>query len=527
MSSEPENKLSSDNPKANAPAEWRPKANPWLIALAVMLATFMEVLDTTIINVALPHIAGSLAASTSEATWVLTSYLVSNAIILPASAWLASVFGRKRFLIACIVIFTISSFLCGAATSLGFLIAMRIVQGAGGGALQPFSQAILLESFPPQKRGMAMAIFGMGIVVAPIIGPTLGGWITDNYAWRWIFYINIPVGALAVYLLHRFIEDPPYIRQAVSSRIDGIGLGLLAVWIATLQIILDKGQEDDWFSAVWIRWFALVSAIGFIAFIVHELRVKQPLVNLRIFTNRNFLIGTSMMFVVGISLYASIVMMPLFLQTLMGYTALASGLAQSPRGLGSLVMMPIVGILVGRFDSRWLIAIGFLLFALTCWILSTLTLDISQGFLFWPSILLGVSIAFIFVPLTTASMGTLRNDQMGNATGIYNLMRNLGGSVGISLVTTLVDRGSQAHQALMVSHLTPYNPAFQAHLHALSQMLGSERQALGVIYGELVKQAALWAYVDNFRLLTLTCALCALAAFLFKRVRRAGAVAVH
>jgi DHA2 family multidrug resistance protein len=526
MNGEPENKLSSDSPEADAPVEWRPKANPWLIALAVMLPTFMEVLDTTIINVALPHIAGSLAASTSEATWVLTSYLVSNAIILPASARLATVFGRKRFLITCIIVFTISSFLCGAATSLGFLIVMRIIQGAGGGALQPFSQAILLESFPPQKRGMAMAIFGMGIVVAPIIGPTLGGWITDNYAWRWIFYINIPVGALAIFLLHRFIEDPPYIRQARSSGIDGIGFGLLAVWIATLQIILDKGQEDDWFSAVWIRWFALASAAGFIAFVIHELRAKQPIVNLRVFANRNFLVGTSMIFIVGISLYASIVMLPLFLQTLMGYTALASGLAQSPRGLGSLVMMPIVGMLVGRIDHRWLIAIGFLLFALVNWILSTLTLDISQGFLLWPSLLLGVSFAFIFVPLTTVSLGTLHNDQIGNATGIYNLMRNLGGSVGISLVTTLVDRGSQTHQALMVSHLTPYSPAFQERLHTLSQMLGSERQALGVIYGELVKQAALWAYVDNFRLLALTCAVCALAAFLFKRVRRAGAVAV-
>ncbi|MBO0722452.1 MAG: DHA2 family efflux MFS transporter permease subunit, partial [Blastocatellia bacterium] len=326
--------------------EWRPRANVWLITLAVMLATFMEVLDTTIVNVSVPYIAGSLAASNSEATWVLTSYLVSNAIILPASAWLGRFFGRKRFLITCVIIFTISSFLCGAATSLGFLIITRILQGAGGGALQPFSQAILLESFPPQKRGMAMAIFGIGVVVAPIVGPALGGWITDNYSWRWVFYINIPIGILAVFLLQSFVEDPPYIKQAKSGRIDILGFGLLALWIATLQIVLDKGQEDDWFGAVWIRWFVVISATTFFAFVIHQLRTKEPIVNLRVFKNRNFAVGSLLILIVGVALYGSIVMLPLFLQTLMGYPALQSGLTVSPRGLGALVAMPLVGILV-------------------------------------------------------------------------------------------------------------------------------------------------------------------------------------
>lgn len=524
QSTDHEQSANLDPPSA---VEWRPRASPWLIAVAVMLATFMEVLDTTIVNVALPHIAGSISASTSEATWVLTSYLVSNAIVLPASAWLASVFGRKRFLIACIIIFTLASFLCGAATSLAFLVIMRIVQGAGGGALQPFSQAILLESFPPEKRGLAMAVFGMGVVAAPIIGPTLGGWITDNYSWRWVFYINIPVGVLAAYLVHRLVEDPPYIRQSRASRVDGIGLGLLVIWVAALQIILDKGQEEDWFAAVWIRWLAVISIIGLVAFIIRELRAREPIVNLRVFQDRNFAVGASLILIVGICLYGSIVMLPLFLQTLMGYPALQSGLAQSPRGVGALLMMPVAGLLVGKIDSRWLIVVGFLILMSTGFTLSHLTLDVAPGFLVLPNILQGMAMGLIFVPLTSVAMGTLRNEQMGNATGIFNLMRNLGGSIGISLVTTLIERGSQAHQAIMVSHLTPYDPVFQERLQTLKHLIGSEQQAYGAIYATLVKQAALGAYVDNFRLLASTCIVCALSVFLFKRVKATAAIAVH
>jgi MFS transporter, DHA2 family, multidrug resistance protein len=507
--------------------EWRPKANVWLITVSVMLATFMEVLDTTIVNVSVPYIAGSLAASNSEATWVLTSYLVSNAIVLPASGWLGRFFGRKRFLIACIIIFTVSSFLCGAATSLGFLIVTRIMQGIGGGALQPFSQAILLESFPPRKRGIAMAIFGLGVVVAPIIGPTLGGWITDNYSWRWVFYINIPIGALAVFMLHTFVEDPPYIKQAKAGRIDVIGFGLLALWVATLQIILDKGQEDDWFGAIWIRWFAVISVIAFILFIIRELMTKEPIVNLRVFKNRNFAVGSGLIVIVGVSLYGSIVMLPLFLQTLMGYPALQSGLTVSPRGLGALLTMPIVGILVSRMDNRLLIAAGFLAFAFASLVLSGVTLDVSQSFILWPNVLIGVAFGLIFVPLTTVTMGMLRNDQIGNGAGIYNLMRNLGGSIGISLVTTLLDRGAQAHQALMRSRLTSYDPAFRQQVQSLGRVVGSDRRAYGVLYNTLLRQASLWSYVDNFRLFALICAICALSVVLFKKVKSTGGVAVH
>lgn len=508
-------------------AEWRPTTNPWLIAPAVMLATFMEVLDTTIVNVSVPHIAGSLSASTSEATWVLTSYLVSNAIVLPASAWIANFFGRKRALITCIIIFTISSFFCGAATSLGFLVVTRIIQGAGGGALQPFSQAILLESFPPEKRGIAMGIFGLGVIVAPVIGPTLGGWMTDNYSWRWIFYINIPVGILAIFLLQRFVEDPPYIKNARPGRIDALGLGLLAIWVATLQIILDKGQEDDWFSAIWIRCFAVISIAALIAFVVRELKAKEPIVNLRILLNRNFAVGTMVVFLLGVTIYGSITLLPLFLQTVMGYPALQSGLAQSPRGLGALLTMPIAGILVTRIDNRLLIFAGFLLYAFTSLTLSQVNLDISPAFITFPNILQGIGVGLIFVPLTTMALGALRREQIGNASGIFNLMRNLGGSIGISMVTTLVDRRSQSHQAYLVSHMTQYDAAFRASLRTLKSALGSSQKATGVLYGAMVKQATLLAYVDNFRLFAFICVICALAAFLFKRVRTNRAVAVH
>ncbi len=326
--------------------------NPWLIALAVMLATFMEVLDTSIAAVALPYIAGSLSATNDEATWVLTSYLVANAIILPASTWFSLRYGRKRFLIACIVIFTVSSFMCGAATSLGMILIARAVQGAGGGALQPLSQAILLESFPPEKRGSAMAVFALGVVVAPVLGPTLGGWLTDTYSWRWAFYINIPVGIFAVYMISRYVKDPSYIREAKPGKLDGIGLGLLAVWLGCLQIILDKGQEDDWFSATWIRWAFGVLVICFVLFLVREFLHKKPLVDLRVFRHRNFTLGCLLIGLFGAAIYGLVTLLPLFYQELMGYTALAAGWAVSPRGVGAIIAMPMIGYLTAKMDNR-------------------------------------------------------------------------------------------------------------------------------------------------------------------------------
>ena len=321
-------------------AEWHPSVNPWLIAGAVMLATFMEVLDTTIVSVALPNMAGGLASTNEEATWVLTSYLVANAVVLPASGWFSLRFGRKRFLLFCTALFTFASFLCAFAPTMPVLVLARILQGAGGGALQPLSQAILLESFPREKHGMAMAMFGLGVVGAPIIGPFLGGWLTDHYSWRWVFNINIPIGVLAMFLMARFVEDPPYIRNAKPGRIDAIGFGLLTVWLATLQIVLDKGQQEDWFASAWIAWFSVISVAGLAALIVRELRTPEPIVDLRVFRNRNFWVGTATTAILMGGMYSALAMLPLFLQTLMGYTSENAGLATAPRGIGAMIAMP-------------------------------------------------------------------------------------------------------------------------------------------------------------------------------------------
>ena len=516
--------------------EWKPSFNPWLIATSVMLATFMEVLDTSVANVALPHIAGNLSATPEESTWVLTSYLISNAIILPATNWLGSLFGRKRFLIVCIGIFTLSSALCGAAASLGMLLVARILQGAGGGALQPIAQAVLLESFPVEKRGSAMAVYGMGIVVAPIIGPTLGGWITDNYSWRWIFYINIPVGLLAMLMAKTFIEDPPYIRSQRPGRIDYVGFGLMAVGLATLQLVLDKGQEDDWFSSPFIVRSILIAVVALIGFVIWELRTKEPIVNLRVLANRNFAVGTALIATVGIALYGTTALLPLFLQTLLGYPALQSGLAVSPRGIGAVVSMVLVGRLIGKVDGRYLIVFGFGILAVSTYFLSDINLEITISSITWPQIFSGFALGFVFVPLTVIATGTLSNEQIGNATGIYNLMRNVGGSFGIAAVTTMLARGTQTHQAAMVSHLTPYDPVFQQRIHDMASnfathggnMVTATQQAYGAVYQALVRQATLLAYIDNFRFLALMCVICLPAGFLFKKVKaRAGPAAMH
>jgi DHA2 family multidrug resistance protein len=505
---------------------WKPSFNPWLIATSVMLATFMEVLDTSIANVSLPHIAGNLSATTEESTWVLTSYLVSNAIILPATNWLGHYFGRKRFLIVCVAIFTVSSALCGAATSLGFLLAARILQGAGGGALQPIAQAVLLESFPAEKRGSAMAVYGMGIVVAPIIGPTLGGWITDNYSWRWIFYINVPIGILAVLMAHTFIEDPPYIRNQRPGRIDYTGFGLMAIGLATLQIVLDKGQEDDWFSSSFITWLAVLAVTTLVAFVIWELRAKEPIVNLRVLANRNFAVGTALITAMGVVLYGTVALLPLFLQTLLGYPALQSGLAVSPRGIGAVFSMIVVGRLVAKMDGRYLVMFGFLVLAFSTYLLADIDLQISMSSIVWPQIISGFATGFVFVPLTVMATGTLTAEQIGNATGIFNLMRNVGGSFGIAGVTTMLARGAQVHQAAMVQHLSPYDPVFQQRLKEMAAVFANRmnpvaatQQAYGAIYGTLVQQATLQAYLDNFRVLAFLCLLCIPAVLLFRKVR--------
>src|SRR5262245_11325687 len=513
-------------PGGAGPIDWVPRFNPWLIAISVMLATFMEVLDTAVANVSLPHIAGSLSATPEEATWVLTSYLISNAIVLPMTAWLGSRFGRKRFLMTCIVVFTVASALCGAATSLGMLVVARIIQGAGGGALQPIAQAVLMESFPAPRRGTGRAAFGRGVIVPPILGPPLGGWIRDNSSWRWVFYINLPVGAVAILMAQTFIEDPPYLRVNRNRRVDYLGFGLMVVFLGSLQLMLDRGQEVDWFAAPWVRWCALVAAAGFVGFVVRELTAEHPIVNLWVLANRNFAIGTALITVLGVVLYGTTAMLPLFLQTLLGYPALQSGLAVSPRGLGALTCSIIVGRLIGRADSRFLIRIGFTLAGSSALLYSHMNLDIAQRDVVWTSLLNGFAGPLIFVPLTTTAMGTLTREQMGQGTGIFNLMRNIGAGIGIAAVTTLLTRGTQAHQARLVTHLTPYDPAYQrwledtqAHLAPQVGATSAAPAALGLLYRMLVRQATLLSFLDTFRLLALLSLACLPLVFLFRRIR--------
>ncbi|UZP67425.1 DHA2 family efflux MFS transporter permease subunit [Desulfovibrio mangrovi] len=523
-------------PSATAP--WKPQANPWLIAIAVMLATVLEVLDTSVANVALPHMAGNLSASTEEATWVLTSYLVSNAIVLPMTGWLSATFGRKRFLLGCVILFIIASGACGAAPTLGSLVFARIVQGAAGGALQPLSQAILMESFPPEKRGVAMAVFGLGVVVAPIIGPTLGGWITDNYSWRWIFYINLPLGLLALMMCQSFIEDPPYLKESKNQRngsVDYIGFAFMSVGLATLQIILDQGQQVDWFSALWLRWFTGICVFSLIAFVFWELHVKHPIVDLRVLKDKNFAAGTVLIFMVGIVLYSTVTMLPLFLQNLLQYPALDSGMALSPRGMGAVLSMIIVGKCIGRVDSRLLIGFGFTMLAAASWKFGSLNMTIGMGDIIIPNVVMGLGMGFVFVPLTTTAMGGLPVEKMGNAAGIFNLMRNIGGGVGISIVTTMLSRGAQANQAHLAAHTSQFDPVFRQYAAGLTEALkgqvaiGAEhKSALAAIYRMMIEQATLLSFIDIFRWLAVICALCIAGVFILRKTKgAAGPIAAH
>ena len=512
-----------------------PKVNPWLIALTVMLPTFMEVLDTTIANVALTHIAGSLSVSADQSTWVLTSYLISNAIVIPCSAWLGQRFGRKNFLLFCVTVFTVASFACGLATSLPMLLLFRVIQGAGGGAFQPIAQSIMLESFPKEKHGMAMGVYGIGVVTAPILGPVLGGWITDNYSWRWIFFSKLPAGFLAMWLIQKFIHDPHWIRNAKPARLDVIGLSFMSLWLGCQEVLLDKGQEDDWFGSHFIVLMGALAVVGLIIFIARELTIGKPFVDLRVLKNYNFSLGSVLMFFAGVTLYSLTAVIPLFLQTLMGYTALESGLAMIPRGLGALIAMPLAGRLVGKVEGRYLVAGGFLSFGAASYALAQMSLNLTPWILFWPLFFSGVSIAFMFVPLNTLALGALKPEQIGNASGIFNLMRNVGGSVGISMVTTLTARLAQFHQTNLVANLTPYDTTYQSSLQSTTVALAARgdglftahQQAIGSMYHTLLTQANLLAYLDNFRLFALLCLACLVAALLFKHVQVHGPISAH
>jgi DHA2 family multidrug resistance protein len=508
--------------------------NPWIIAVSVMLGTFMEVLDTTVVNVSLPHIAGNVGATVDEATWVLTSYLVANAIVLPMTGWLSNQFGRKRILMTSIVGFTMASFFCGMAPNLPFLIIFRIIQGATGGGLQPLSQAIMLEAFPPEDRGKAMAFWGLGIVVAPMLGPVIGGWITDNYSWRWIFYLNLPVGIAAMVMSKLFIFDPHYIGR--KTRVDWWGIGYLALGIGALQVMLDKGQEEDWFSSDFIRVLFIMTAVGLVFFVIRELRASQPIVDLRVFKIRTYATGVFLMTVLGFVLYGSIVLIPIFLQTLLGYPSLQAGWAMLPRGLGAFIAMPFIGVLMSKVEPRKLLFLGFLVAAYSMWDLGNINLSAGYWDVFWPQFIQGVAMGFLFVPLTTITHDPIPKERMGNATSVFNLMRNIGGSVGIAVVTTFVARRTQSNTNILGANVTLFSPAAQQMIAAARagfmargmDAYTATRQAYAAIFGMVQQQAAMVSFVGAFRLLGIMF-LCVIPLILLMKKPRhvAGAGPMH
>jgi DHA2 family multidrug resistance protein len=511
------------------PAEpWRPKFNPWLIAVVVALAAFMEVLDTSIANVALPYMAGSLGASNDQSTWVLTSYLVSNAIVLPISGWFSSVLGRKRFFMICLTIFTLSSLLCGIAPSLAAIIFFRVLQGAGGGGLQPLAQAILADTFPPEKRGVAFALYGVTTVVAPTIGPTLGGWITDNYTWRWIFFINLPVGILTLFLVYRLIEDPPWVKRAKGAGIkfDYIGVSLLTLGVGALQIMLDKGQEDDWFGSRFILTLAIVAGVGLVSLVIWEWFQQHPIIEVQLFRNLNFLGANAMMFILGIMLFSSLVMMPLFLQTLLGYTSESAGLVLSGGGVLLLFLMPVVGTLASKIQARYLIAFGWLALSVAMLYSSRrLDLQISFGFASFLRVIQVVGLGFLFVPINLASYVGMPLEKSNSVAGLVNFMRNMGSSVGTSMVTTLIARRSQVHQMYLVAHAGPGQPVFTQAVAALTSRLFvagfdaelAGRKAYSLVYQSLVGQASTLAYIDTYAILGMGAAIMFVLSFTLRR----------
>jgi DHA2 family multidrug resistance protein len=486
--------------------------NPWVIAITVTMATFMEVLDTSIANVALPHIAGNLSVSPDESTWVLTSYLVSNAIILPLSGWFSSLIGRKRFYMTCVALFTVSSFLCGLAPSLGVLVFFRILQGVGGGGLQPSEQAILNDTFPLEKRGMAFAVYGIAVVVAPTIGPWLGGWITDNFNWRWIFYINIPVGIISLLLTSLLVSDPPYMKRATAKtgfRIDYIGIGLVGLGLGAMQIILDKGERDDWFASNFIRVLFVVMIVGLIAAIIREWKTKDPVVDLHMLKDRNFAAATIAMFFLGFVLYSSTVLIPQLLQQLLGYTAERAGLALSPGGATIMLMMPVVGILVSKLDTRLLITFGCLISASSLFVMAGWNLGLDYGHAVAGRVLQSFGLAFLFIPINVAAFAYVPREKTNMGTGIINLARNVGASVGIATVTTLLERRTQMHQARLMEHVNSLSAAYASTVSGFQLRLASAgsglaqaaSQARGMIYNEVARQAAMLAFLDDFKLL--------------------------
>jgi DHA2 family multidrug resistance protein len=517
-------------------AAWRPRYNPWLIALTVTLATFMEVLDTSIANIALPHIAGTFGASSDESTWVLTSYLVSNGIVLPISAWLATRYGRKRFYMSCVALFTISSFLCGLAPSLGLLVFFRILQGAGGGGLQPSEQAILADTFPPSKRGMAFSIYGMAVVVAPAIGPTLGGWITDNFSWRWIFYINVPISLLSLFLTHKLVEDPPFLKVEQERRkgikIDYIGLGLIALAVGCLQMTLDKGQELDWFGSHWIIAGTSAAILVFIFWIFWEWHHPNPVVELHLLKNRNLATATFFMFNLGFVLYGTTVLIPQFLQLLLGYPAVVAGEALAGGGFIMMLMMPITGMLVSRVDPRKLMSFGFAATSIALYYMAThLTIDVDFRTMAMLRVYQTMGLSFIFIPSNVLSYVNIPRENNNQVSSMINFVRNIGGSVGIALVGTFITRNTQARQSYLSSNLQTTNPHFQQMVTGISGDLqkhgmsatGALSQAYARVWLLVERQATALAYKDVVSMLAILVACLIPLTFIMKRPPRGGA----
>ena len=502
--------------------------NKWIVAITVMLPTLIEIVDTSVVNVSLDHIRGSLSAGVDESTWTITSYLVSNAIIIPMTGWLSRFFGRKRYLLFSITLFTLSSFLCGVSWSLQSLVIFRILQGIGGGALQPVSQSILLETFPQSQHGMAMAIFGVGIMFGPIIGPLLGGWITDNWSWHWIFFINVPIGFVSILMTLSFIIDPPYMERT-RMKVDYWGLAFLTVGLGCLQIVLDKGQREDWFSSSFIFWLTVLSSSSVALFIGTELFAKNPIVQLRIFRNLSFASGNLIMFFAFFNLFGSIVLLPIYLETLMGYTSFLAGLVLGPGGIATMVAMPIAGKLVTKANPKALLAFGVVVAGYSVHLMSQFNLLASFQAIFWPRAVLGIGMGFLFIPLNTLTMSGIRKEEMGNATAVFNLLRNLGGSFGVAFVTTLLARRTQFHQLRLAEHLTPFDRNLQLSLPQLSQMLNEKgfipstpgQGSLGTIYSQLLREASMLSFNDVFFVLSVLMGLILPLIFFMKKGKEA------
>ncbi len=504
-----------------------PQINPWLTTIAVMTATFIFVLDGTIANVALPQMAGSFSSSNDEATWILTSYLIASGIVVPSVDWFSKFFGRKQFFIACILLFTFASLLCGMSTSLEMMIFSRILQGLGGGALLPVSQAILLEAFPLEKRALAMSIFGFGVVVAPVIGPILGGWLTDNWSWNWIFFINIPFGLIAAITSKLWIFDPPYAQKQADAKIDFVGFFFLIIWLVTFQVFLDKGNNADWFGSEWICWTFGISMVAMVLFIYSQIVQKESIIDLSVFKDRSFLIGTVILVIANMVLYASTTVMPLFLQNLMGYNAFWSGYSLMPRGFGSVAAITLYSLTNKIFDFRLLTALGLLGLGVSGLMFGELNLEFSMINIVIPNIIFGFSVGMTITVLTTASMETISNAQMTNASGVQNLIKNLGAAIGTSLVTTMVSRYSQAFQHNLVEQLNTQNNVYMERLASLTSYFANydvfavaQTKAQGMLYNILVQQSTLSAYIETFRVWGIVALVCLPLLVLYGRKRK-------